>query len=103
MSGIIDIVMGWLGDSPGSPRFAQPFKGVAILSGQDFGDKSSPGKMYDSVTVKIPVVDGSVKTPANGKLIYIPNLDSIAGDEKAAIAARWPELRLLDGSRYRDS
>src|ERR1051326_1108215 len=92
MSSIIDIGKGWFGDSAGSPRFAQPFVGASLL--QDFGEGGS------GIIVKINMPGGSVKTPANGTLRYIPNLGSLADDKKAAIVARWPELRLLDGSRY---
>src|SRR5215208_6913380 len=95
MSGIIGIVSGWFGASPASPRFAQPFKDVSLL--HDFGE-ALLGVISDSVSVKIS--GGSIRTPANGTLRYIPKLDSLTDEKKAELVARWPELRRLDGSSY---
>jgi phosphatidylserine/phosphatidylglycerophosphate/cardiolipin synthase-like enzyme len=96
MSGPVDIVLSWFGDTPGSPRFAQPFKNVSEPI-RDFGAPSTTGKPLDAVAVAI-TSGGSVQTPANGTIRYVPKLDM--PQTKSAFAAVWPDLHLLDGSIY---
>lgn len=99
---LLDIIGEWLKSGPGAPKYAHMVLGCSIL--RDFGDidfsdidpANNNKKLSDSLSV---VMSGGarIQTPTNGLLRYVPKLQSLDAEKRAAFVAAWPSLRRYDG------